>query len=50
MQFGQTVAGNVLRLGEGGVLEAPMLDLAQMFNRGTNVQSSTEAPLSPNRC
>lgn len=45
-----SVTANGLRLGEGGGLEVLMFDLAQMSLKSTNVQFSTETPLSPNRC
>ena len=41
---------NVLRLCEGGEIEAQMFNLAQMFNRIPNVQNSTKTPLLQNRC
>jgi len=44
------VADNVLGLGEVGDFEAPMYNLVQMFNRSTNVQFSTIAPILPNPC
>jgi len=44
------MTANVLGLGEGGGSEAHMFGLAQMFNRITNVQFSTSAPLLPNPC
>ena len=44
------MAYNVLRLCEGGEIEAQMFNLAQMFNRIPNVQNSTKTPLLQNRC
>jgi hypothetical protein len=44
------MTANVLRLCEGGEIEAQMFKLAQMFNKIPNVQISIEAPLLQNRC
>jgi hypothetical protein len=46
----KAMSANVWRLCEGVEIEAQMLKLAQMFNRITNVQISTKAPLLQNRC
>lgn len=44
------VAGNGLRLCEGGEIEVQMFKFAQMPNRIPNVQFSTSAPLLQNLC
>ena len=44
------IATNVLRLCDGGEIEAEKLNLLLMFNQGTNVCFSTKAPLLQNRC
>lgn len=49
-EFSMAVAGNVLRLCEGGEIEEQMFKLTQMFNRIPMFKISTEAPLLQNRC
>jgi hypothetical protein len=41
---------NVLRLCDGGEIEAEKLNLLLMFNQGTNVEFCTSTPLLQNRC
>jgi hypothetical protein len=43
------MAHNVLRLCDGGEIEAEKLNLVIMFNQGTNVCFSTKTPLLQNR-
>jgi hypothetical protein len=45
-----SMTANVLQLPEGGDFEALTFSLAQMPNRSTNVQFSTEAQLLQNPC
>jgi hypothetical protein len=44
------ISANGLGLGEVGDFEAQMFNLVLMFNRSTNVQFSTSAPILPNPC
>ena len=44
------IATNVLRLCDGGDIEAENLNLLQMFNQGTNAEFCTSTPLLQNRC
>jgi len=44
------MAANVLRLCDGGEIEAEKLNYKQMLNQGTNVEFSSKAPLLQNRC
>ena len=44
------MTANVKRLCDGGEIEAEKLNLLLMFNKGTNVEFCTSAPLLQNRC
>ncbi len=44
------IGGNVLRLCDGGEIEAEKLNLLIMLNQGTNFEISSKTPLLQNRC